>query len=151
MKQNECDAKNVCDCVVSGEACDRDSAMTQHRIAESVRQRESEFIWKLAAVFVLLGGVCLVAAWGSEYYWESVFHLMYETGGFADNATEVARVQGYQALKPLVNITMYAIPKTLEFIGIGFLLMGGLMMSLESSSNEWRRYQQRRARKHAGQ
>lgn len=149
MKPSECDAKNINDVGVNSEANDCDSAVRQRRIAER-RQRESEFIWKLAAVFVLLGGVCLVAAWGSEYYWESVFHLMYETGGFADKATEVADIQDYQALKPLVNLTMYAIPKTLEFIGIGFFLVGTLFIAIEGLSILFERYQQRRARKRAG-
>ena len=150
MKPNECDAKNVCDNVVSDEERGCDRVMMTCCIVEKIRQRESEFISRLVVVFLLLGGVCLVAALASKYFWESVFHLMYETGGFADKATEVATIQDYQALKPLVNLTMYAIPNTLGFIGIGFILMVVLVSLVDSASNLWRRYQQRRRCKRAG-
>lgn len=149
MKPGECDAKNIDDDGVNGGANDGDSAVRQRRIAER-RQRDSEFTVRVAFVFILLAGVCLVAGWVSQYFWESMFHLMYETGGFADKATEVADIQDYQALKPLVNLTMYAIPKTLEFIGIGFFLVGTLFIAIEGLSVLFERYQQRRARKRAG-
>ena len=149
MKPSECDAKNIDDDGVNSEASDCDSAMTQRRIAER-RQRDNEFTVRVAFVFILLSGVFLVAGWVSKYFWESVFHLMYETGGFADKATEVADIQDYQALKPLVNLTMYVIPDTLVSICIGFFLVGLLFIAVEGLSVLLERYQQRRARKRAG-
>lgn len=149
MKSNECDAKNVCDCVVSGEERDRDSAMTQHRIAESVRQRESEFTVRVAFVFMMLACVLLAASLLSEYYWSWHFDRLYELNGIADNATKSVDIQAYQALKPLLNITMYAIPKTLGFIGLGFVLVGTMLIVMERFSALFRRYHQRRQHKRA--
>lgn len=125
--------------------------MTKRHLAGSVRLRESMFIIRASIVFMMLGAVLFAATLLSEHYWAWQFDRLYGVDGEAKSATLAADIQAYQALKPLLNITMYAIPKTLGFISAGFALIGTIFIVMEGVSTAWRRYQQRRECKRVGQ
>ncbi|MEG0867099.1 MAG: hypothetical protein RSD49_02420 [Hafnia sp.] len=125
--------------------------MTKRRLAGSVRLRESTFIIRVAIVFMMLGAVLFAATLLSEHYWVWQFDRLYGVDGEVKSATLAADIQAYQALKPLLNITMYAIPKTLGFMSVGFALVGTILIVMEGVSTAWRRYQQRQEHKRAGQ
>lgn len=125
--------------------------MTKRHLAGSVRLRESMFIIRASIVFMMLGAVLFAATLLSEHYWAWQFDRLYGVDGEAKSATLAADIQAYQALKPLLNITMYAIPKTLGFISAGFALIGTILIVMEGVSTAWRRYQQRQEHKRAGQ
>lgn len=151
MKPNECDAKNICDSVVSDEGRGCDRVMMTRCVVEKIRQRESMFIIRVAIVFMMLGAVLFAATLLSEHYWAWQFDRLYGVDGEAKSATLAADIQDYQAFKALLNITMYAIPKTLGFMSAGFALIGTILIVMEGVSTAWQRYQQRQEHKRAGQ
>lgn len=129
MKLNEDNAKIICkraDCSVEAPQC------------------EERFMIRMSIIFLLLGAVLLVAMLLSEYYWTWQFERLYGLGGEMLNVTKATDIQDYQALKPLLNLTMYAIPKTLGFIGTGFALIGTTIIVGMRPSTGCRRYSQRK-------
>lgn len=87
--------------------------------------------------FMLSGYALLIASVVAGWYWGRLFDVLFP-GKNTDFSADLHQI------KPLINITMYAVPTTLTFLAVGFLVVGHVMLLIHFSCDTCRYIQRRR-------
>lgn len=116
---------------------------------ESIKlQNDSIFRCRLILALVATGCAILVAALLAGMFWGHMFAVIYGTSvtdpGVAGRETAPEMVEGYAALKPLLNLTLYVVPTTLGFTGAGLFLTGAGLAAADALADRWQAWCQKR-------
>lgn len=82
---------------------------------------DRKFVDRVGYVLMVVGSVCLFSAGFIRLVWLQAFEIVFQGMEFATMGAE------YQAMKTLVNFTMYNVPLTLGILG-GVCVVGALVL-----------------------